>query len=741
MLSSTACPNNSVKSRLVGKTLFQTLFFFLMVTQICFAQWVQTKGPCAGPATNIVVSGTNLFASILGGGVFLSGDNGTSWTAVNSGLDSLVDALVMNGSNLFAGTWYGGVFISTNNGTSWTQTTLDTIPISALAVSGTNLFAGMLWSGGVFLSTNNGEDWTAANTPFSGFSQMIEIEANLFAGTGSGVFLSTDSGTSWIQVNSGLTDTSINALAGDETNLFAGTGSGVYRSTNSGANWIQVNSGLTDAFVYTLASDGTNLFAGTASGVFLSTDNGSSWTTVNSEPIGTRVYSLGIFGSNLFAGTDCGIFVSLDQGSSWTGVGLIGYPNVHITALATRDGELFAGAKWGRTYGWPINATRKMWPPLSHYPGSCIFHSTDNGESWVPQMEGGALCFVINGTDVFAGNEGGVYRSTDNGSSWTQVNVGLTYTPVCALAFLGQNLFAGTASDRNLVWHLDGHGVFRSTNNGMSWTQTTLDTFAVLALTVSGSNIFAGVMYAGVFVSTDSGLSWTMANSGLTSNYILSLAVNSTNLFAGTCDSGVFRSTDNGSSWVAAGLSDKCVPSLVMLGTNLVANTSDGIFLSTDYGTSWQSIDSGLPSYEHNIFGPLAFTDEYVFFGTGHYWYSEIKGGGDVGVGVWRRPLSEIIIDVQNPLNTAPTEFALEQNFPNPFNPSTKISWQSPVGSWQTLKVYDVLGNAVLTLLNEYKPAGKYEVDFVANGLPSGVYFYQLKAGDFIQTKKMILIK
>ncbi len=85
--------------------------------------------------------------------------------------------------------------------------------------------------------------------------------------------------------------------------------------------------------------------------------------------------------------------------------------------------------------------------------------------------------------------------------------------------------------------------------------------------------------------------------------------------------------------------------------------------------------------------------------------------------------------------------YLLNQNYPNPFNPSTKISWQSPVSGWQTLKVYDVLGNEVATLVNEYRNAGSYEVNFNASKLSSGVYFYQLKTGDFIQIKKMILLK
>ena len=91
--------------------------------------------------------------------------------------------------------------------------------------------------------------------------------------------------------------------------------------------------------------------------------------------------------------------------------------------------------------------------------------------------------------------------------------------------------------------------------------------------------------------------------------------------------------------------------------------------------------------------------------------------------------------------NAYPTDYVLIQNYPNPFNPSTKISWQSPVGSWQTLKIYDVLGNEIKTLVNEYKPSGEYEIEFDAANFPSGVYFYQLKAGEVVSTKKMILLR
>jgi hypothetical protein len=88
-----------------------------------------------------------------------------------------------------------------------------------------------------------------------------------------------------------------------------------------------------------------------------------------------------------------------------------------------------------------------------------------------------------------------------------------------------------------------------------------------------------------------------------------------------------------------------------------------------------------------------------------------------------------------------PTEFSLEQNYPNPFNPSTSIQYEISSRQFVSLKVYDVLGNEVATLVNEEKPSGSYEAEFDGTGLPSGVYFYTLKAADFSDTKKLMILK
>jgi hypothetical protein len=117
------------------------------------------------------------------------------------------------------------------------------------------------------------------------------------------------------------------------------------------------------------------------------------------------------------------------------------------------------------------------------------------------------------------------------------------------------------------------------------------------------------------------------------------------------------------------------------------------------------------------------------------------NGRGDVSV-----ILTNVPLPVQEAMRDFPIKYDLDQNYPNPFNPSTKIKFsissniQSKMSNI-TLKVYDVLGNEIATLVNDERPAGTYEVELDASGFSSGVYLYQLKASSFIQTKKMILIK
>jgi hypothetical protein len=130
-------------------TFYKTLFFlilFLFKTQLIYPQWIHTNGLNSGSVICFAVSGTNIFTSAYGYGVYLSTNNGTNWTPANNGLiKHTVNSLTVSGTNIFEGTDSGGVYLSTNNGTNWTQINngLNDTTVYALAVSGTNIFAGI----------------------------------------------------------------------------------------------------------------------------------------------------------------------------------------------------------------------------------------------------------------------------------------------------------------------------------------------------------------------------------------------------------------------------------------------------------------------------------------------------------------------------------------------------------------------------------------------------------------------
>jgi ligand-binding sensor domain-containing protein len=198
-------------------------------------------------------------------------------------------------------------------------------------------------------------------------------------------------------------------------------------------------------------------------------------------------------------------------------------------------------------------------------------------------------CLAVVDTNLFAGTYGGgVFRSADNGATWTAAGTGLTNPCVLSLCTNGPNLFAGT----------DGAGAFRSTDNGSSWAEINagLTNASVRALAVSGTNLFAGTNGGGVFLSTDSGANWAQVNAGLTNDHVGALAVSGGNLFAGTWE-GVFLSPDNGTSWapINTGLTNTDVRAFAACDTNLFAGTNGGgVFLSTDNGTSWTADNKGL---------------------------------------------------------------------------------------------------------------------------------------------------
>jgi len=222
--------------------------------------------------TALALEGNNLYASTAYD-VYSSPDSGVTWTFASKGLSGWPISFAAVGINLFAGTSGNGVFLSTNNGASWTLQTGTVVSggqmadVLALVEIGGKLIAGTAdsWDKGALISTDNGDTWTESNSGLPGSTAVYSFfvyGSNLFAGTSSGICISTNYGLSWKVLANSISARSF-VLSGSA--IFTCSSNGVYYSVDNGVNWTQMNSGLTNTDVTCLAVVGNNLFAGTLS--------------------------------------------------------------------------------------------------------------------------------------------------------------------------------------------------------------------------------------------------------------------------------------------------------------------------------------------------------------------------------------------------------------------------------------------------------------------------------------------
>ena len=374
-------------------------------------------------------------------------------------------------------------------------------------------------------------------------------------------------------------------------------------------------------------------------------------------------------------------------------------------------------------------------------------------------------------TEVFAATLNGVYSTTDIGNPW--FNIGLQGRLVFDVITSGQYILAATEGT--------GPGVFRTSDHGNTWLETTgIANQSVRAFAKNSSYIFACTWGGGIFRSNDDGANWQSV--GLTNAGFRSIYAAGETIFCGADK--IYSSTDNGANWQERQLPWPSGDTWGFHYNNGILYACDmGLYTSTDMGNTWQlkygiTFDSlgsvtdskmfrDIISYQNVLIASVAFNSIMVSYDSGINWSSFNEGlisdwtfAGlaikepniwalrDFFGNAYLRPLSNIT-DVEDENNLTQAEFNLEQNFPNPYNSQTTISYSIPNSSSVQIQIFDVLGREVSTLLNEEKAAGNYKINFNAGELTSGVYLYRLQAVDpeinsgqvFVQTRKMILLK
>lgn len=374
------------------------------------------------------------------------------------------------------------------------------------------------------------------------------------------------------------------------------------------------------------------------------------------------------------------------------------YEGTVFGLISTANGNILAGTAYGGVY-----------------------ISTDNGFNWTVSNSGmsstAITCFAKGASNIYAGTQAGVFLSSNNGNSWVQVNTGLTSTQIKSLAVHSNGtVFAGT----------DGAGIFRLQNSGGSWTRIVsgLTTLEVYSLAISSEGIiFAGTWGGGVFRSTDNGDSWTAVNTNLNNPLVWSLMIYNNQIFAGTFGGGIYKSTNNGDDWseVNQGLTNLIVYCFAQ-------NSAGDIFAGTDGGGVYRTTDEG----NHWFQDTIGLTDTRI-------WSLIVKPNGFIyagsyGNGVFKSVTSTPVENVSNK-----SQIYLEQNFPNPFNQMTKISFRLPDAYMSAkIEISDIMGNIKKIFLVSNDDG--LEVDL--SGLENGIYFYTLVCdGKKSQTRMMTIIR
>ena len=398
--------------------------------------------------------------------------------------------------------------------------------------------------------------------------------------------------------------------------------------------------------------------------------------------------------------------------------------------------------------GWAVGSS---WDPGIGYT-SIILKTTDSGDSWNAQTSGTTLPlndvqiineqngWIVGGLLDF-GCENIVLYTTNGGEEWIQQIVG---DSLClnAICFITDSIgwVVGGSYDPEIGFIPI---ILKTTNGGNNWicqsapTEWPLNDVYFIDANIgfiAGGMGHAGLATTGVILKTTNGgdtwieqtapdeIAWYGISFSDAQNGIVVGGRAAALGYFGE----IFRTADGGTNWLLAlEIEYSRFHGVTVIDSNHVWAVGTPILFSSDKGINWTN-QGAFPNYLLN---------DVCFVNSSTGW---VVGSGGIILHTTNGGVSFVEEEV---IDEMPTEFLLSQNYPNPFNPSTKIKYSLPQSSRVHIKIFDVLGTEIETLVNEEKQVGTYELMWNAANLPSGVYFYQLIAGDFVQKKKMILIK
>ncbi len=579
--------------------------------------------------------------------------------------------------------------------------------------------------GAVIHTTDGGTTWTIQTTTDCDLNRIDVQDAQHVAlmcrdngSTGQKIVkITTDGGTTWTTNNSPTFSYNISYVG---SSIWIGAEiARILRSSDFGANWdyqfqsyylqsvdwIDNNS----AWIVSKFSEPTGLALRTD-------DGGSNWFEDEDTPGGNWVFVLDsntawimIQGSPLTAPAI--LYRTTDGGVNW--------------ATSTLPAGYIDGFTWvTANLGWAFGGSGN------------IRHTTDGGVTWVAQYMNIGIYIAdvhfINALEGwacggYAGENAFIRHTTDGGATWTVQDP--TITPIINDIYFFDSSNGMAVADDGLV--------LRTSNGGATWSVISTIANEDLDVLVMLNSTTGWATGSSIYRTDDGGQSWTLDWSPTPiGGAIISMALNPA-----------------GNSLMACGSSNTILRYQLIVPVELISfnAVTNGSSVTLSWNTATETNNQGfevqrkldnsewtLREFKRGV-GTTTEPQTYLFVddisnltsNSISYRLKQIDFDGTFTYS------SEIEVEV----DLAPSTYSLSQNYPNPFNPTTIIAFGVPIKSQVTLQVFNSIGELVALLVNEEKPAGTYELTWYAEGLPSGIYFYKLQAGSFIETKKMILLK
>ena len=378
--------------------------------------------------------------------------------------------------------------------------------------------------------------------------------------------------------------------------------------------------------------------------------------------------------------------------------------------------------------------------------------SNNLGKLWenynTPDKWDGIDVSILDKNNIWFCTDTKIYHSSNGGVDWTlQFQDTSMTTFLNFIHFFDKNtgIVVGDALVKDIpaliLRTTDGGKNWFSVNNEYLLGEVSRDVFHPIDFPTSNVGYFYGSRKSNLYKTVDGGMSWDIIAlpEGVNDVYMLKFYNETIGILVSDIHPGddfLFRTLDGGKSWdklsILTNTNHHDIEFLPSHPERVWFTDYDHLFYSADTGNTWQEVKIIEGSLGARNIEFLNDTIGFILCDDGKFFATENNGG--------------IITSIEKKEQSIVNEFKLYQNYPNPFNPTTKISYQIPavgnenVSSVQ-LTVYDLLGNEVAELVNENKNAGYHEVNFKANNLSSGVYFYQITTGNYIQSRKMILLR